>query len=146
MTLMLLALSAALSAPTPPARPDPTADIQINIGRAEWGNFDALVPEPRNLPTGLMLDRVENILRDRECVMRGQSYRRFDITVPWVVQVEPDGRLTRLIVADIGCRPLETFVAELVVELAERGDLRPAPGARTRLYGSDFNFNLTTTR
>jgi hypothetical protein len=146
MKLILLALSAMVSTPTPAPTADPTADIRIDIGRVNWAQFPNLQPEPRRLPTGLMLDRVENLLRDRECVIRGQSHRNFDITVPWAIQVEPDGRLTRLVVADTGCRPLETFVAELVVLLARRGDLRPAPAAETIVYGSDFNFNLTTTR
>lgn len=145
MTFALIALSALLSTPTPTSVSVP-ADVQIDVGQAQWTTFPELTPEPRNLPTGAMLTRVESILKDRECEMRGQTHRRFDITVPWLVQVEPDGRLSRLVVADMGCRPLEVYVATLVVALAQRGDIRPAPSPEPRIYASDFNFNLTTIR
>ena len=148
MKLALLALTALLAAPaaaSTPVQPRMADDVRIDIGRIDWMQFPLLTPEPRNLPMGAMLDRVETLLRERECVMRGQDYRRFDITVPWVVQVEPDGRVSRLVIADVGCRPLETFVAELVKTLANRGDIRPPAAPETVWYGSEFNFNLTRT-
>lgn len=145
MKLALLALSALFSNPTPTSLSVP-ADVQIDVGQAQWSTFAELDPEPRDLPTGAMLTRVESILRDRECEMRGQNWRRFDITVPWLIQVEPDGRLSRLVVADMGCRPLEVYVATLIVALAQRGDIRPALASESRIYASDFNFNLTTIR
>lgn len=143
MKLALLALSALLSPSTPTV--SVPSNVQIDVGRAEWARFPDLRPEPR-VPTGAMLSRVETILKDRECVMPGQNYRRFDITVPWLVQVEPDGRLSRLVVADMGCRPLESMVAELVVLLAQNGNIRARPESEPRIYASEFNFNLTTTR
>ena len=145
MKLALLAFSALLSTPAPTTLSVP-ANVQIDVGQAQWATFPDLRPEPRNLPTGAMLTRVESILRERECEMRGQTWRRFDITVPWLVQVEPDGRLSRLVVADMGCRPLEVYVATLVVALAQRGDIRPAVGREQRIYASEFNFNLTNIR
>ena len=145
MKLALLALSAFVSTPVPTTLSVP-ANVQIDVGQAQWATFPELDPEPRDLPTGAMLTRVESILRGRECEMRGQTWRRFDITVPWLVQVEPDGRLSRLVVADMGCRPLEVYVATLVVALAQRGDIRPAIGSEPRIYASEFNFNLTTIR
>jgi hypothetical protein len=140
MKLALLALSLLASTP------GPTADIQIDVGNTNWAEYPALQPPPRHLPTGAMLQRVETLLRERECVIQGQTYRRFDITVPWIVQVEPNGQVSRLVVADMGCRPLEVYVATLVVALANRGDIRPTAGSETRWYGSEFNFNLTTIR
>lgn len=143
MKLALAALAALLStpAPTPVA-----ADIRIDVGTTNWSQFPQLVPEPRDLPTGEMLVRMERMLRDRECVMQGQSPRRFDITVPWLVQVEPDGRLSRLVIADTGCRALEVYVADLIINLAARGDIRPPAAPERRVYASDFNFNLITSR
>ena len=143
MKLALAALAALLSTPTPTPVAD---DIRIDVGTTNWSEFPQLTPEPRDLPIGEMLVRMERMLRDRECVMRGQSPRRFDITVPWLVQVEPDGRLSRLVIADTGCRALEVYVADLIINLAARGDIRPPAAPEQRIYASDFNFNLTTTR
>lgn len=151
MTRALIALSALLAstaatASTPAAPRMTPENVRIEIGRTDWMQFPLLEPSPRNLPMGAMLDEVEKLLRERECTMRGQNYRDFDITVPWAVQVEADGRFTHLLIADVGCRPLETFVADMVMTLANRGDIRPARASEARWYGSEFNFNLTTTR
>ena len=143
MKLALLALAAFLSTPTPTPVAD---DIRIDVGRANWSEFPQLVPEPRDLPMGEMLVRMERMLRSRECVLAGQRYTRFDVTVPWLVQVEPDGRLSRLVIADMGCRALEVYVADLIINLARRGDIRPPAAPEQRVYASDFNFNLTTSR
>jgi hypothetical protein len=139
----LLASTAAAAASTPAAPRMTRENVRIEIGRTNWMQFPLLEPSPRNLPMGAMLDEVEKLLRERECIMRGQSHRSFDITVPWAVQVEADGRFTHLLIADVGCRPLETFVAEMVMTLANRGDIRPAAAPEARWYGSEFNFNLT---
>ena len=146
MKTAMLTLSAFLSTAASAIPVSVPADVQIDVGQANWSTFPGLRPEPRNLPVGAMLARVETLLRDRECVIQGQNHRRFDITVPWLVQVEPDGRLSRLVVADMGCRPLEVYVATLVVALAQRGDIRPPAEPVQRIYASEFNFNLTTSR
>jgi hypothetical protein len=141
MSFALVALAAMLSTPTPVA-----ADVQIDIGRADWTHFPQLHPEPRDLPLGEMLVRMERILRNRECTLPGQTVRRFDVTVPWLIQVEPDGRVSRVVIADVGCRPLETYVADLIVNLAHRGDIRAPAAPEQRVYASDFNFNLDNSR
>jgi hypothetical protein len=141
MSLPLVALAALLSSPSPVAE-----DVRIDIGRADWTQFQQLDPQPRGLPLGEMLVRMERILRNRECAMPGQNVRRFDVTVPWLIQVEPDGTLSRVMIADVGCRPLETYVADLIVNLARRGDIRPPAAAEQRVYASDFNFNLDNAR
>jgi hypothetical protein len=142
MKLALIALAAFLSTPTPTPVAD---DIRIDVGRANWSEFPQLVPEPRGLPMGEMLVRMERMLRDRECVLAGQRHTRFDVTVPWLVQVEPDGRLSRVVIADMGCRALEIYVADLIINLAARGDIRPPAAPEQRVYASDFNFNLITS-
>ena len=139
MMSALIAFAALAATPTAP-----TSDtVQIYVGRADWSAFPAPRLAPRPLPTGAMINRVERILRDRECVIRGQSARRFDITVPYLVLLEPNGTAARVVVEDLGCRPIEDLVGLIVVELGEHGDFRPTGEQEARWYASDLNFNLT---
>ena len=135
MKTALLALVALFSA---------SGDVQVDVGRADWNSFPALQRADRELPMGAMLSRVEAILRERQCQLPGQSPRRFDITVPYLVLLEPDGSTNRVVVADIGCPALETYVGSIVTALAREGDFRPTGDARARWYASNVNFNLTT--
>lgn len=123
-----------------------TSDMRIDVGNVEWTNYPALTLRDDALPTAAMVERMEGILRDRECSLQGQSRNRFDVNVPWVIEVEPDGRITRLVIADTGCRPLETLVAQLVLSLSREGEIRPPVSPDGGVYRSSFNFNQQTIR
>jgi hypothetical protein len=118
------------------------ANIQVDIGRANWSAFPQLQRAERPLNLALMSETLETILRERQCAIAGQTHRRFDVDVPYLVQVRPDGSAARVLVADIGCRPLENYVGSLVTALALEGNFRPTGGAGPRWYASSFNFNL----
>lgn len=123
-----------------------TSDMKIHIGNVEWTAYPALTLRDEALPSGAMIEGMETILRDRECRLRGQSRNRFDVDVPWAIEVEADGRITQLVIADTGCRPLEILVAQLVLSLSSAGELRPPAAAEPRVYRSSFNFNQETLR
>ena len=136
MQLAILALAAFAAAPVSP---------QVDVGRANWNAFPELRRSPRELPMAAMVAQVETFLRDGRCALAGQTAHRFDITIPYLVLVEPDGSPSRVVVADIGCPVLETYVGSVVIALAREGDFRPTGESRARWYGSSFNFNLTTS-
>ena len=136
---MLLSLTAALLIAG--AAPAPAQDAVV-AGRADWDKFPALQKAVRSHPTSGMVDRVSEILRSEQCSLPGQSPQKFDITVPYLVLVRPDGAAERIVVADLGCPTLETFVGGIVLKLGELGDFRPTGHERPRWYSSKLNFNL----
>lgn len=142
MTNWMIALAALLASASPtPATV--TNDVRIDVGNAEWNGYERL-PEPRGLPIPVMVAHVERILRERQCAIGGNSARHFEINVPWIVQVQPDGRVSRIVVADMDCEPLEAYVANLVVVLAQQGEIRAERGTEARWYRSDFSFTLVS--
>jgi hypothetical protein len=136
---MLLSLSAALLVAG--AVPDP-APASVQAGRADWNKFPALQKAVRSHPTRSMVDRVSEMLRSEQCSLPGQSPSKFDITVPYLVLVRPDGAAERVVVADLGCPTLETYVGSIVLKLSELGDFRPTGHERPTWYSSKLNFNL----
>ena len=121
------------------AAPAPGATVQA--GKADWNAFPALQKVPRSLPTGAMVDRVADMLQKQECALPGQSARKFDITIPYVVLVNPDGKAERVVVEDIGCPGLETYVGSIVLLLAGSGDFPPTGKSVPQWYSSTLNFN-----
>jgi hypothetical protein len=134
MTGWLIGLAMLLGAPT--------ETMQIDVGTGNWAALPALKAKGVRLPTPDMITRMERLLADGECRFEGQSSRRFDITVPYAVLVEPDGRARRAIVAQTGCAALEAYVGGVVLKLARRGDFDPTGEREARWYGSEVNFNL----
>ena len=142
MTNLMIALAALLASASPvPA--SVTTDVRIDVGNADWNGYRRL-PEPRGLPIPVMVGHVETILRERQCALGGQSARHFEIKVPWIVQIQPDGRVSRIVVADMDCQPLEAYVANLIVVLAQQGEIRAERDTEARWYRSDFDFNLAS--
>lgn len=113
--------------------------IQVDVGRAEWDKMPSLKVD-RRLPTAEMVGQVEAMLTSGKCAMKGQTARKFDITVPYAVLVEPDGGARRVVVAETGCAPLESYVGLVVLTMADQGDFRSAGQDRARWYSSELNF------
>jgi hypothetical protein len=128
-------LLAALAGPV-------TAPQQGDVGHTDWAKLPPLQAVDRSLPTVQMVDKVETMLASGNCKLRGQSPQRFDITIPYAALVKPDGGVEHVIVSETGCAELETFVGEIVLQLAREGDFHPTAQSQARWYGSKLNFNL----
>ncbi|HEY0413484.1 MAG TPA: hypothetical protein VGD66_10110 [Allosphingosinicella sp.] len=118
------------------------AQIQVDVGRANWTTLPRLQAVARPLPSAPMVEKVEEMLRTGACRLRGQTANRFDITVPYAVLVNTDGSARRVIVGETGCADLESYVGLVVLELAREGDFRPSGGNGSRWLASEINFNL----
>jgi hypothetical protein len=138
---MLTAIASVLLAA---AQAAPAPAVEVDVGRFDPAEFPQADLRERRMPHDTMLTRIENILRERQCRLAGQSHRRFDIRVPYVVRLEPDGRPTRFVVADIGCRPLESFIGQIILELARVGDFRPTSASEPQWYASELRFMMGT--
>ena len=115
--------------------------VQVDVGRADWSRMPALNTVERQLPTPSMVGDVERMLVSGQCTLAGQTSRKFDITVPYAVLVEPDGSARHVVVAETGCAPLESYVGLVVLTMADAGDFRSAGQAKPRWYASALNFN-----
>jgi hypothetical protein len=132
MSLLLVAAAAAMS---------PAVPANIDVGQANWTNFPRLVTANLAIPNGEMVGRVQRMLRD-ECSFEGQSARRFNIDINYAVALDPQGNATRIIVQDVGCRPLELMVGRIASDIVARGFVRTAAPSETTMYANTINFNL----
>jgi hypothetical protein len=116
--------------------------VQVDVGRIDRKALPALIAKERALPTPVMVGDVENMLASGTCTFSGQSPTRFDITVPYALLVESDGSAYHVVVQETGCKPLESYVGLLVIEMARQGDFAKSAGPKPRWYASELNFNL----
>ena len=120
--------------------PAPT-DVKVEIGH---GKFEALpqVTLERPLPTADMVLRAERIFASGKCRNLALKATAFDITIPYAIELSPDGTTRHVIIADRGCPELESIVGQAVVQLAGMGDYKGKAGSQTRWVGGEINFNL----
>jgi len=115
---------------------------QVDVGRANWSAMPPLRAHRRDLPTLEMVGRVQEMLASGQCTLAGQNPHRFDLTVPFAVLVEPDGRARRVVVGESGCRALETYVGRIVLAMADAGDLNRTGESEARWFASTVNFRF----
>ena len=135
VTLLIIALQ-AVQAATP-------AEPTIEVGRATWDGFERLNSR-LSLPTVNMIDAVQDILRSRQCPSIAQPINDFDITVNYAVRFDEANRPQRIVVQEMGCRPLENLVAGAVRDIIRHSYIDVPATGTARWYGSSINFNLAS--
>lgn len=131
----LIAAALLASAPTIPA------NIEV-ASRASWDAYPRLRTEEITVPSGDMVRRVQLMLQQDECQFEGQSARRFSIDINYAVMLDPQGNASRIIVQDVGCRPLELYVGRIAADIMTSGYVRVTPPSAPTWYGNRINFNL----
>jgi hypothetical protein len=120
----------------------PTIPENIDIGRANWATYARLETANLDLPNTDLIDQVQRVLRSGECTMERQTWQRFEFDVNYAVQLDSAGNATRIVVEDIGCRPVELLVGHVAARIVRDGHVRVAAPAQPRYYASRINFNL----
>lgn len=122
---------------------DPTVPENIDVAQANWNNYPRLETPTLAIPNGEMVTRVQRLMQRGECRFEGQSARRFSIDISYGVQLDAAGNATRILVQDIGCRPLELMVGRIAADIVRRGWVRTTPPAQPTIYANRINFNLS---
>jgi hypothetical protein len=131
----LLAAALIANSPTVPS------NIEIS-NNASWDSYPRLQTEELGVPSGEMVRRVQLMLQRDECEIAGQSARRFDIDISYAVMLDPQGNAQRIIVQDVGCRPLELMVGRIAADIMKGGYVQVTPPSQPAWYGNRVNFNF----
>ncbi len=119
-----------------------TVTPQVEVGRFDPDRFPAATMRERRIPYEALLAPIEEILRERRCTIDGQTYRRFDIRIPYLVRLSPDGTATRFVVRDLSCAPLETLAGHIMLDLARFGDFRPTGRSQPSWFVGELRFTV----
>ncbi len=119
-----------------------TVTPQVDVGRFDPDRFPAAAMRERRLPYEGLMPQVEEILRERRCTIEGQTYRRFDIRIPYLVRLSSDGTATRFVVRDLSCVPLETLAGYIMLDLARIGDFRPTGRSQPSWFAGELRFTV----
>ena len=134
MTIFLLAAAAAALSPAVPEN--------IDVAEANWNNYPRLETANLAIPSGEMVGRVQRLMQRDVCEFEGQNGRRFSIDVNYAVTLDSQGNATRILVEDVGCRPLELMVGRIAADIVSGGFVRTSPPARETIFANRINFNL----
>jgi hypothetical protein len=121
------------------------ASVPIDVGRFDPADFPNAQKVERRMPHSYMNERIEKVLARGECQLPGQTAQRFDIDIPYAVLMGPTGAAQRVVVKDVGCPAIETWVGQIAIELAKAGDFKPSSKGE-RWYVSEAYFTRLPER
>lgn len=122
------------------------ASVPIHVGRFDPADFPGAAKVARRMPQAELNRRIEKILASGQCRISGQNKERFDIVVPYAVQMEPTGAASKVVVKEMGCAPVERLVGEVAVELSKAGDFKAKHHNGTRWYVSEVYFSRVSEK
>jgi hypothetical protein len=119
----------------------PAAAQTVQVGSANWSHLTRLSARTDSVDYEKAVSSVEAMVKNGTCRI-GESTRTFDIAVPYAVLVEPNGTVSRILVSDTKCVPLQQLVGIAALTRVHHGDFELPAGPKARWYRSEMNFTL----
>ena len=114
----------------------PAAAQTVETGRGAFDQLPALKRKNNPIEVGRLIAWTNGILSRGECRLNGQRPEKLDMDIPYAALVEPDGTVKRILIAETGCKPLEAVIGSTIVEMVQRGDVKPTGQDQAYWYGS----------
>ena len=115
------------------------AATTVETGTGDWSN----IPEMRQMVDSIDSDTVAAIhemIESGECTIPGQRAGKLDMTVPFLIQINAQGEIDRLVIEKFGCEKAEGVLAGALLKLIERGGYKPRGGKHEGWYRSFVSF------
>jgi hypothetical protein len=116
----------------------PAATLEVATG--DWSNIP--YAESRNFTNIVSpeaVGRLHDIMAKGECVIPGQSKKRLNITVPFLMHYGSDGKIDRLVLRKLGCTEVESVLGSALIRLAEKHQYKATGKNDAGWYRSEFS-------
>lgn len=115
------------------------AATTVEVGEGDWSN----IPEMRQMVDSIdsnTVAAIHEMIERGECKIEGQRAGDLDMTVPFLIQVNAQGGIDRLILEKFGCEKAEGVLAGALLKLIERGGFKPRGGMQEGWFRSHVSF------
>jgi hypothetical protein len=134
-TLLVPLLSIAL------AFPAALAAAPVSVAGGDWSNIPLVHQTQKLRISADTIDRIEQAAFG-ECAKPGQSKRRADVTVPFLIRFTPTGEVEQVVVHRVDCPAIEQVAGGAVYQLAADGEYKPTGENAERWYRGVLSISL----
>jgi hypothetical protein len=93
----------------------------VEVARGDWSGIPLLKERDGNRISAQAVDRIHRALAEGKCSIPGQSAKRLDLNVPFLVQFGAQARVERIVLQKLDCAAVETVLGSVLADQAERG-------------------------
>ncbi len=119
----------------------PASATKVEVATGNWSNIPLLKSRTFNVMSAEVVESIHRTLKNRECVLPGQTKDRINLRVPFLVQFRDDGGVERLVVRKLNCAPIERLVASVLLKQVESGDHKATGANNAGWYRSELRFS-----
>ena len=136
---MKIALAAALLAAAMPAyamAPAASSGVTVEVATGDWSNVPWMKSSPFNIITPQIVGLIHESFERDKCRLEGQSKKRLNLDLPFLVEFGESGEVKGLVLRKIGCPAVESLLASVLLKQVQAGDYRAPPGQAVGWYRS----------
>ena len=136
MKLALAAALLALAAPAYAQAPAASSGVTVEVATGDWSNVPWMTSRPFNIVTSQVVDLLHESFERGKCRLAGQSKKRIDLDLPFLVEFGESGEVKALVLRKIGCPAVESLLASVLLNQVQAGDYRAPRGQAAGWYRS----------
>ena len=116
--------------------------MTIETASGDWSDIPLMKSRGYSLNEPV-ITRVYDLVRTGSCTIEGQSRKKLDMTVPFLVHYRSDGTPDRLVLSKIGCAEAESVIGGALVVLVDKGQFQSTGVNRAGWYRSEVSFSYS---
>lgn len=118
-----------------------TASPSLNVGTMPWATFPSIPISEGRFDGWGGRQGLLDILSKKQCNLPGVTRDNFNNLEVWyAMEVAPDGTVSRIVIESKNCRPLESLVGAMVMQLIKTNKIKAPSGEDAKWFGSRIRF------
>ena len=120
-----------------------TSAQTVSVANGKWGFLPELKRAGQHDITPNAVIRIHQLVASGECKLPGQTRKKLDMSVPFVVRYSPDGTAEQIVLQRLGCAEAEGILGGQVLELVKAREFRPTGVNEDGWYRGTLSFSST---
>lgn len=117
------------------------ANPSVSVGTMSWMTLPSIPISAGRLDGTGGRAGLLNILKKKQCDLPGVTRDNFNNLEVWyAMQIAPDGQVTKIVVEPKNCRPLESLVGAMALQLVKTNKINAPLGEHPGWYASRIRF------
>lgn len=118
-----------------------TASPSLNVGTMPWASLPSIPIGEGRLDGSGGRQGLLDILRKKQCDLPGVTRDNFNNLEVWyAMEIAPDGTVSRIVVESKNCRPLESLVGAMALQLIKTNKIKAPSGEDATWFASRIRF------
>ena len=116
------------------------ANSPVSVATGDWSNIPIVRQAGTLRISNSVIDKIQSAAAG-ECALPGQSEKRVNLTIPFMIHFAPDGAVQQVVVRQLNCPAIEKAAGGALLHLARKGEYRPTGENSERWYRGEINIS-----